>query len=410
MDVDSPEDALPPAQRLPVEILSSIFDFSSPSLAPPPHRPRRDILAEDETERAAELARCGSVCRQWRAAVDALGEVHFETLTTASAVANRGRRASTLTVNVWEDEYSRWGSLPLWIVPDVDSATLALHHPLSKQKPPAPFPCPELYRCHLREVVLLGGTETCVNYAWIEPLLQDVPTLEVLRLPHVDNPSIVHETALDLTTLQLAIFFEYDNLLLHNLLPRAKRLRNLHLTDVPKHVHARMEHEPPELLANLPSVLADFLSQITSFSWLLVPRTGQLDILPQLLERLKQVRYLETGLGAFRDATFEHLPKLVHLRNLRLVRHADTPAHDRDSPYWSFEALAEQTALFLNNDERDGQVLRIDVQVEGTLAKYDVAQRSARKSFEQAMQGLPTAVYLLEIRLHFYQKPYIAFP
>lgn len=169
MDVDAPEGPLPLVQRLPVELLSAIFDSVCPSTAPPPHRPRRDILAEEETERAVDLARCASVCRQWRAAVDALGEVHFEGLAGAAAVEGRGRRASTLTVNVWEEEYSRWGSMPLWIVPDVDSATVAFHHQLSRQRPPAPFPCPELYRCHLREVVLLGGTETCVQYEWIAP-------------------------------------------------------------------------------------------------------------------------------------------------------------------------------------------------------------------------------------------------
>lgn len=242
-------------------------------------------------------------------------------------------------------------------------------------------------------------------------MLQDVPTLEVLRLPHVDNPSIVHETNLNLTTLQLAVFFEYDNIMLHNLLPRAKGLRNLHLTDMPKHVHARLPGEEPELLANLPGVLADFLPRLTSFSWLLVPRNfGQLNILPQLLERLISVQYIATGLVAFTDETLQRLPKLVHLRNLRLVRHAATPANDNDPDFWSFKALAEQTAALLNNDERDGEFLKIDVQVEGALAKYDIAQRSARKAFEQAMQGLPTAVYLLEVRLHFYEKPYIAFP
>lgn len=183
---------------------------------------------------------------------------------------------------------------------------------------------------------------------------------------------------------------------------------------MPKYTHARIPGEPPEppeVLADLPGVLAKFLPQLRSFSWHLAHRgIDQLDVFPQLLECLDEVEYLETGALAFTDEDFEQLPKLVRLRNLRLVRPAATPANDSDPVYWSFDALAEQTAALLDSDERDGEPLRIDVQVEGTLAKYDIAQRSARRAFEHAMRGLPTAVFVLEVRLLFYAKPYIAFP
>lgn len=116
------------------------------------------------------------------------------------------------------------------------------------------------------------------------------------------------------------------------------------------------------------------------------------------------------------DALLSHVASLLDLSSLRLVRHADTPANEHRPDFWTFDVLAEQVARLLCARGRQGDAgrrrLRIEVAVEGTLRKYDVAQRSAREAFCAATSVLVAGQEQgLEVWLSFPSRcPYRAFP
>ncbi|GAA6026009.1 hypothetical protein JCM8202_000005 [Rhodotorula sphaerocarpa] len=124
---------------------------------------------------------------------------------------------------------------------------------------------------------------------------------------------------------------------------------------------------------------------------------------------LERLEHLVTGLHAFVDEIFPNLVSCVNLRHLELVRSQNAPASDSgQSSYWSFRALAEQVARLVALDERTAESLRIDVEVRGSLRKYDCAQRLAREAFATALAEQPGRV---EVWLWYYPgRPFNAFP
>lgn len=130
----------------------------------------------------------------------------------------------------------------------------------------------------------------------------------------------------------------------------------------------------------------------------------------------RRLQEVTVGREAMTDALLSHVASLLDLSSLRLVRHADTPANEHRPDFWTFDVLAEQVARLLCARGRQGDAgrrrLRIEVAVEGTLRKYDVAQRSAREAFCAATSVLVAGQEQgLEVWLSFPSRcPYRAFP
>lgn len=207
---------------------------------------------------------------------------------------------------------------------------------------------------------------------------------------------------LALTSLQID---DLDTALLADLVTRSPALRNLHIIDLDpsaRYPTRWREDGPP----------AEAFSQLTTLTCRGEEyRRSQVDdrTLWYILPGAFSLEHLVTGLHAFVDEIFPNLVSCVNLRHLELVRSQNAPASDSgQSSYWSFRALAEQVARLVALDERTAEPLRIDVEVRGSLRKYDCAQRLAREAFAMALAEQPGRV---EVWLWYYPgRPFKAFP
>lgn len=277
--------------------------------------------------------------------------------------------------------------------------------------------------------------------------LRETPSLEILRLTHVDRPIVAEDTRnLSLTTLQTGCYYSGDLFFLQDILSSfssyissstssssssssssplfpsspvfpsgTHRLQNLHLTDIPRRLHDRSVADSmgidDEWRTNLGQVLRDVAPHLKTLTYLgfepahdPAERRALSHILPHAGAALER---LVTGLNGFTASMLELLAELPHLQYLRLVRSAHTPAIGSSEHAWTFAELARQIAALLDHPEREPQrPLRIDVEVLGSLHKYDCAQRTARTAFEEIIMVDTVEVWLL----YYPDRPYKAYP
>ena len=280
--------------------------------------------------------------------------------------------------------------------------------------------------------------------------LRETPSLETLRLTHVDRPIVSEDTRnLSLKTLQTGCYYSGDIIFLQDLLSSSSssdfssspsssssssssssplfpsvpafpsgthRLENLHLTDIPRRLHDRAVVDfmgvDDEWRTNLGRVaLRDVAPHLKTLTYLgfepardPAERRALSHILPHAGAALER---LVTGLNGFTGSMLELLAELPHLQYLRLVRSAHTPATDTSEHVWTFAELAKHIAALLDHPEREPQrSLKIDVEVRGSLHKYDCAQRTARTAFEEIVMVDGVEVWLL----YYPDRPYKAYP
>jgi hypothetical protein len=157
---------------LPDEILLRVFALIEPAKSSwlDPTHARPDMLAEDEIETAASLARIARVSRRFCRLVDSFGWVVIEG--EGSSRDLRKRPAERLAVQVYDDVQLQETSLSEpWLKDGVVAATVVLQYPFQQDLPGKihPFPVPELYGFALRELNLLGGETSCIEGSWLEP-------------------------------------------------------------------------------------------------------------------------------------------------------------------------------------------------------------------------------------------------
>lgn len=236
-----------------------------------------------------------------------------------------------------------------------------------------------------------------------------MPSLETLRLTHVERPVIGNERNLPLTTLQAVCFYSGDVLFLHNLVSGPHRLRHLHLTDTPPGLHTRIDAMEVEdqWRTNLGGVLGDVTPKLHTLTYLgreYCEDDADRRALTHLLPGAVALERLVTGLYSFSEPMLQLLTGLPQLRYLRIIRSARTPANDVPEYLWTFDNLADQVEALLSHADREPhRTLRIDVEVEGPLCKYDRAQRTARAAFERT---LGVEVWLL----YYPGRPYKVYP
>lgn len=165
-----------------------------------------------------------------------------------------------------------------------------------------------------------------------------------------------------------------------------------------------------EWRTNLGRVLRDVAPNLETLTYLgFEPERDPAEqrALSHILPHARALERLVTGLNGFTASMLELLAELPHLQYLRLVRSAHTPANDTSEHVWTFAELAEQIAALLTHPEREPHCsLRIDVEVRGSLHKYDCAQRTARTAFEETIMADGVEVWLL----YYPDRPYKAYP
>ncbi|GAA5984036.1 hypothetical protein JCM10908_006022 [Rhodotorula pacifica] len=374
-------------EALPDELLLRIFAVIEPAksswLDPPaksswlnPTHARADTHGEEEFESAASLARIGRVSRRWSRLIDSFEWVVIDGV--ASAPFLRQRPAKRLAVQIYDKTQLQGSACSnAWLREHVEAATVVLHFPFQSDFPSKvyPFPCPELYGFALRELNLLGGEISCIEGSWLEPFLQEMPSLETLRLSHVDRPVMDSQRNLSLTTLQTGCYYSGDVLFLQSLVSGTQRLRDLHLTDIPRRLHDRafpgMMAAHDEWRTNMGWVLDGVIPNLRSLTYLgyePFQDDAESRALSHLLPGAVSLERLVTGLHGFTNAMLELLIESPQLQYLRLVRSAHTPATDIPEHLWTFEELTDQIAALLALPERPtGLPLLIEVEVQGSL-------------------------------------------
>lgn len=157
---------------LPDEVLLRVFALIEPpksSWVDLTHA-RPDMLAEDEIETAASLARIARVSRRFCRLVDSFGWVVIDGEGCSRDL--RKKPAKRLAVQVYDDVQLQATSLSEpWLKDGVVAATVVLQYPFQQDLPGKihPFPVPELYGFALRELNLLGGAASCTEGSWLEP-------------------------------------------------------------------------------------------------------------------------------------------------------------------------------------------------------------------------------------------------
>lgn len=157
---------------LPDEILLRVFVLIEPAKSSwlDPTQARSDMLAEDELETAASLARIARVSRRFCRLIDSFGWVVIDGEGYSRDL--RKRLAKRLVAQVYNDVQLQATSLSgTWLKDGVVAATVVLQYPFQQGFPIKihPFPVPELYGFALRELNLLGGATSCIEGSWLEP-------------------------------------------------------------------------------------------------------------------------------------------------------------------------------------------------------------------------------------------------
>ncbi|GAA6000066.1 hypothetical protein JCM10207_006036 [Rhodosporidiobolus poonsookiae] len=165
----------------------------------------------------------------------------------------------------------------------------------------------------------------------------------------------------------------------------------------------------------LDNALGEACTRLTSLSFAIATSSAEESGPPKrtlatLLFNTASLRRLEISGDLVVDSTLALIPRLDSLRSLRLTRSASTPAAEHDPSFWSWQALAENAIALVQSPDRTSSVLVVVVKVEGTLSKYDVAQRSSRATFKVAASGVEVAQLRVELEYQDGRPPFRVWP
>ncbi|BGP16570.1 hypothetical protein JCM10213_000518 [Rhodosporidiobolus nylandii] len=366
-----------PFDALPDELLALVFEAALAPPPPLPHQPRCELLDTTERARCAQLSKLGCVSKRWREAADAVGEAVVRLDQAFGGIREREAPVRKLCVVVKEaSKVDRALSSP-----SLSSNLVALT--LSCATPGLPFPNeyggPLLE--HLEELTIVGTKTALVGSGWWKTFLYQAPSLRILRISGavslVDGPP--HLPA-SIETLQI-----------HPSGATSAWLERVEPKPAIRHLHTVQDthHESPlsagdALLGLLTPPILPFWANLTAFSFLVDDALDGSSVIfyDTFLPLALPLQHLYTAQCALNDRVLTHLPSLLHLRTLRLCRTADAPAAEHDPAHWTWHALASNVKLLLKSPERaPGGPLRVEVKVEGSMRKYDVAQKGCRQAF-----------------------------
>ncbi|GAA5872871.1 hypothetical protein JCM8547_005723 [Rhodosporidiobolus lusitaniae] len=375
----------PTIHSLPDELVLLVYGFTLPPSPPPPYHPRRELDGSIECNRCRALGRISLVDLRFRRLASDFGELVVRVQYLPS-VAKRDAPLHRLVLLV-EDSLDfpdapldcLWRDLRVLTVvftsrPDCafDPSKLAIIGPLEA----------------LEELNIVDRSGSCVPVAVANKFLAIAPSLATLRLSHVDGglrkPDNLRLVALQVATTGIREFFVLAHLLLNS-----PSLRHLHILEPsPLCAHGSRHDASRRYLDRL---MLSFRHGLESFT-LGLSETRVVDpqqhLLYRLLPHTPALARLDTSLYAFVDPILALLPSLPHLHYLRLVHPSDAPAAKQDPSFWTWSQLASQAVQLVQAAGRPSHMrLRIEVKCEGTLRKYDVAQKSCRAAFEEKAGG-----------------------
>ncbi|BGP40446.1 hypothetical protein JCM10449v2_004408 [Rhodotorula kratochvilovae] len=334
-----PEDPRAPSapfDTLPDELVLDILQRAYPPVHIPEYRARRDPEDSNaEIARCAALARLSRVSKRWSVLADAVSDVFLRFDEAPLQVRRRTGIINKVIIEI-DCEQLQDIDLPDWLPPLVapGAATLVLGTAVEQGFPAHSPAWDTLRRCEFNELVYNASNELVLGRAMPAECTRDVF--------------------------------------------RSAQLRSLHIVG-----HSWGGFALAYPAGERPA----FAGQLTSLTW----DMGDSKAFAAVFLHAHSLQRLDVGRDTLTDVLLAHLPSLRDLAFLRLVRHADTPAHAHDPRYWTFDALAAQVALLLAQPDRTAHRLVVEVVVEGTLRKYDVAQRSAREEFRKATSRLAAA-------------------
>ncbi|GAA5904044.1 hypothetical protein JCM6882_003809 [Rhodosporidiobolus microsporus] len=373
---------------LPYELVRYILELTLPAGPPPPTQARLALHSGPERARGKQLRQFAGVCKRFRDVAFEVGEVVVHLSGGAPLrLPERTQPVRRLCI-VFKDLRSLLQPLPLWLLRDLRSFVLSVDIPSSPAiLPPITqfIPCLPL----LEELTVLSEGASCIPSQLVAGLAFVVPAIPTLRLGHVEGGTIIRFPK-QLTCLQYAVSSSQDLFLLTSLTSgSAATLRHFHITPPPPscpHSHTLSPFYPM-----LGPVTSCVRSTISSFTYhLSEPDIGRPNrhLLDHFLPHAHLLERLDASRDVLTDKNLDFLPLLPRLQHIRLVRSAESPPSDNSPEHWSWAALAEQAVRVLQNKERRPELcLVVEIKCEGTLRKYDVAQRSCRSALERALSG-----------------------
>ncbi|BGP48552.1 hypothetical protein JCM10450v2_004428 [Rhodotorula kratochvilovae] len=374
-----PEDPRAPSapfDTLPDELVLDILQRAYPPVHIPEYRARRDPEDSNaEIARCAALARLSRVSKRWSVLADAVSDVFLRFDEAPLQVRRRTGIINKVIIEI-DCEQLQDIDLPDWLPPLVapGAATLVLGTAVEQGFPAHSPAWDTLRRCEFNELVYNASNELVLGRAMPAECTRDVfRSARRLRFGNRSSAPFLAGCPWPLTTIQVT-----PTLGTLRGLSRRPELRSLHIVG-----HSWGGFALAYPAGERPA----FAGQLTSLTW----DMGDSKAFAAVFLHAHSLQRLDVGRDTLTDVLLAHLPSLRDLAFLRLVRHADTPAHAHDPRYWTFDALAAQVALLLAQPDRTAHRLVVEVVVEGTLRKYDVAQRSAREEFRKATSRLAAA-------------------
>ncbi|GAA5950717.1 hypothetical protein JCM21900_000490 [Sporobolomyces salmonicolor] len=398
-----------PFDALPDELILAVLELATLSWPPPITHPQNSLDFESCRTRAWQLRTYGQVCRRWREVLEQhLGEVFADdrTLGDLTRIASTVRDLRIRLVcqrGAPADTLSRFGNLlALSLLEPGESDALAVQEwgdPAGSLKSLTVF-----------------SRDSDVSYRFFAGLLRSGSPLEVLRTSALGSlppqKSSFRPLQIGLVCLQVALNLQHSDLslLAHFIQANQATLRHLHLVSN----FCLLDELAPRAFAPLHQILVPVAASLRSLTCTFddAPFTNPTQhLLFHVLPCAPNLRYLHTGADAVTDPILSFLPSLLRLEYLSLVRTAHALPSDLDRSYWRWPGLAQQVAALQLRPERKGRRLRVEIEVEGSLRKYDVAQRSSKAAFDEAFKGVEEErKSLVEVRLHFWEGRCWAWP
>ncbi|GAA6050338.1 hypothetical protein JCM3770_002970 [Rhodotorula araucariae] len=384
---------------LPNELVARILEITFPPCRIPATRARHDPDDMNAmVERSAALARLSSVSKRWLDFCDAASDLCLFYGKKPIPVRRRRSRIKTVVIHVLEEQaygvdLPHW--LPALLAPQ--SATLVLYTAIEEVFPPGAPAWDTIKRCKFDELVL-------VPEEWgLVPDGNPLPTraresfegLRQIRFGLFRPIYLFNNLASTLTTIQTTAGLTGNYSLGGLLLTGTPNLTSLHIVGY-------------DARDGFPLYRTEtFAPRLRALTW----ETGDSEAFGQLWSRSSDLEYVKVTRSVFNQTSFSHLPFLHNLSFLHLYRYADDPRRGHVQPDWTFDGLAEQITLLLAQSARTAPRLIVEVAVEGSLRKYDLAQRSAKEAFRTATRGLAAAqVAGLEVFLLYHPEPWRAYP
>ncbi|GAA5915010.1 hypothetical protein JCM5296_003830 [Sporobolomyces johnsonii] len=399
-----------PFDALPDELILAVLELATLTWPPPLTQPQNSLDFESYRTRARQLRTYAQVCRRWREVLEQhLGEVlvddaKLQDLTRFASsihdlrirlVCKRGAPAGLLR------RFDNLLALSLLVEPGG-------FDPLAVPERGDPA-------LSLKSLTVFSR-DSEVSYEFVAGLLRSDSSLEVLRTSALGSlppsKSNFRPLQIGLVCLQVALNLQHSDLslLAHLVQANQATLRHLHLVSD----FRLLDELSPQAFAPLRQVLVPIAASLLSLTCTFddAPFTDPTQhLLFHVLPFAPNLRYLHTGADAVTDPILSFLPSLLRLEYLSLVRTAHAQPSDHDRSYWRWPELAQQVAALQLRPGREGRRLRVEIEVEGSLRKYDVAQRSSKAAFEEAFKGVEEArKFSVEVRLHFWEGRRWAWP